>query len=50
MQHRDVQSERGQASRLFEQKCIVQNIIQRIFASFDLPELNCTALANEALC
>jgi len=28
----------------------MQTFIQSIFASFDLPELNCIALANEALC
>jgi len=50
MQLRDIQSERGQASRLSEQKCFLQKIFQSIFESFDLPELNCIALANEAPC
>jgi len=49
MQLRDVSSERGTASRLFEQKCNLQYISICIFASFGLPELNYTALANEAL-
>jgi len=48
MQLRDVRSERGQASRLSEQKCYIQNSFISIFASFGLPKLNRTALANAA--
>jgi len=48
MQHRDVQSERGQAGRLSEQKCSIQYIFLCIFTDFGLPSLTYTALANGA--
>jgi len=48
MLHRDGRSEQGQASRMFEQKCNIQNKFGSVFASFGLPELNRPALANEA--
>jgi hypothetical protein len=48
VQLRDVRSERGPASQLFEQKCFILYSFKSIFASFGLPELNRTALANVA--
>jgi hypothetical protein len=48
MRLRDIKSERGAASRLFEQKCDKQ-YFNSIFASFGLPELNFIALANKAV-
>jgi len=48
MQLRDVRSERGLASRLFEKKCFLTLFFISIFSSFGLPELNRTALANAA--
>jgi hypothetical protein len=48
VQLRDVRSERGLASRLFEKKCFLTLFFISIFSSFGLPELNRTALANAA--
>ena len=48
VQLRDGQSERGQASQLFEQKCFILNSFYKHFCEFCLPELNCPALANAA--